>query len=63
MDEILAPTPFQLDPKTNSRFRAETLAAWQNYESTGLHLTGEEVDEWLGKLEDGKIVDPPTCHP
>ena len=33
-----------------------------HYEETGLHLTGEEVDDWLAKLEAGEIIDPPQCH-
>jgi hypothetical protein len=29
---------------------------------TGLHLTLEEVNTWLAKLEAGKDVEPPPCH-
>ena len=44
------------------RLRQETLAAWQAYEITGLHVTAEEADAWLAKLEAGEDVDPPECH-
>ena len=43
-------------------FRQEALAAWQEYQSTGLHATGEEVDTWLAKLEAGEAAPPPECH-
>ena len=42
--------------------RQDTLAAWKHYQATGLHLTGEEVDLWLEKLEAGEIVETPECH-
>jgi len=44
-------------------FLQETLAAWEEYEKTGLHATAEEVDAWLAKLEAGHDVEPPQCHP
>ena len=43
-------------------FRQDTLKAWANFRDTGLHVTADEADAWLGQLEDGKDVDPPTCH-
>ncbi|MES2016390.1 MAG: CopG family transcriptional regulator [Pseudomonadota bacterium] len=50
--------------------REEAHAAWmregdealKHYEETGLHLTGEEVEEWLARLEEGDDVDLPPCH-
>jgi predicted transcriptional regulator len=44
------------------RFRRDALAAWQHYQSTGLHATAEEADLWLAKLEAGKDAVPPKCH-
>lgn len=44
------------------RVNREALAAWADYEATGLHLTGEEVDAWLARLEAGEAADPPACH-
>jgi predicted transcriptional regulator len=32
------------------------------YRTTGLHVTAEEADAWLAKLEQGNDVDPPECH-
>jgi predicted transcriptional regulator len=43
-------------------FRQATLKAWQDYQETGLHVTGEEADSWLAKLADGQDVEPPACH-
>jgi predicted transcriptional regulator len=43
-------------------FRRDALAAWEEYQATGLHLTGDEADEWLQRLEDGEDADAPECH-
>jgi predicted transcriptional regulator len=40
----------------------DALAAWDDYRTTGLHLTGEEADKWLAKLENGECVEAPECH-
>jgi predicted transcriptional regulator len=42
--------------------RQEAYAAWQEYRTTGLHVTAEEADAWLAKLEAGEDMDPPACH-
>ena len=44
------------------QLRQDALAAWASYQATGLHLTAEEADDWLAKLEDGRHVAPPKCH-
>jgi predicted transcriptional regulator len=43
-------------------FRRDALAAWNNYQSTGLHTTAEEADTWLAKLEAGENAKAPKCH-
>lgn len=43
-------------------FFADAHKAWENYQATGLHVTGEEVDTWLAELEAGNDVEPPKCH-
>ncbi len=48
--------------RNRAQLREDTLASWRHYQSTGLHLTGEEADEWLARLENGELVDPPPCH-
>lgn len=43
-------------------FRQATLNAWHEYRETGLHVSGDEADEWLAKLAEGHDVEPPPCH-
>ncbi len=33
--------------------RQDALAAWAAYQATGLHVTAEEADNWLARLEAG----------
>jgi predicted transcriptional regulator len=44
------------------RFRRDALAAWTNYQTTGLFATVEEADAWLAKLEAGEKAAPPILH-
>lgn len=41
------------------RFHKDALAALAEYEETGLHVTGAEMDAWLARLEAGEDVEPP----
>lgn len=43
-------------------FKQDAVRAWEEYETTGLHLTSEEADAWLAKLEAGEDAEPPKCH-
>lgn len=43
-------------------FRQDGMKAWNEYQTTGLHVTSEEADSWLAKLEDGQDVELPECH-
>ncbi len=43
-------------------FRQDALRAWEAYRTTGLHVTAEEADAWLAKLEQGNDIDPHECH-
>ena len=38
------------------------LAAWNTYRADGVHVTGEEVDRWLARLEAGERAEAPECH-
>jgi len=42
--------------------RQEGIAAWEEYQRTGLHLTNAEVVEWMDKVIQGKKVPMPKCH-
>ncbi|HKN20975.1 MAG TPA: hypothetical protein VJX73_06145 [Terracidiphilus sp.] len=44
------------------QLRQAALAAWSDYQTTGLHLTEEEADAWLTRLEAGEDVEAPACH-
>lgn len=43
-------------------FRQATLKAWEEYRTTGLHVTADEVDAWLAQLEQGNDIEPPAYH-
>ena len=43
-------------------FRQDGINAWNEYQSTGRHVTFAEADTWLAKLESGLDVEPPECH-
>jgi predicted transcriptional regulator len=45
-----------------SEFDRAALESLEEFERTGLHLTHDEVDAWLAKLEAGEDVPPPECH-
>ena len=40
----------------------DALAAGDEYRATGLHVTAEEADAWLGRLENGEDCEPPLPH-
>ena len=42
--------------------KQDALRAWGDYQTNGLHLTADEADAWLTKLEAGEDVEPPDCH-
>ena len=44
------------------QFLQDALAAWNHYQTTGLHLTEEEADAWLAKLEACAYVEAPEPH-
>jgi len=43
-------------------FRQDTLKAWEECRTTGLHVTADEADTWLAQLEHGNDIEPPECH-
>jgi predicted transcriptional regulator len=42
--------------------RQSALSTWAEFQATGLHVTAQEADAWLAKLEAGEESDPPACH-
>ena len=43
-------------------FRQDAIKAWNDYQATGLHVSQEEADGWLDKVEAGDDIEPPKCH-
>lgn len=43
-------------------YRQDGLRAWNDYQATGLHVSQDEADSWLAKLEAGQDTVPPACH-
>jgi len=43
-------------------FRQQERQAWDEYQRTGMHLTADEADVWLAKLEAGEDADMPPYH-
>lgn len=42
--------------------RQDALAAWQEYQDTGLHATAEEVEAWLSTWGTDGELPVPVCH-
>ena len=43
-------------------FKQDAMRAWNDYQANGLHVTHDEADAWLAKLEAGEDAEPPKCH-
>ena len=49
--------------EAQEELKQAALRSWQHYQQTGLHLSGEEMDVWLARLEAGEHDAPmPQCH-
>ncbi len=48
--------------ETREAFRQSAISAWNDYQATGQHVTVDEADTWLARLEAGEDVKPPECH-
>ncbi|PDT02509.1 transcriptional regulator [Rhizobium chutanense] len=42
--------------------RQETLNVWDEFQATGLHLTGDEVEKWLSTWGADEELPRPECH-
>jgi predicted transcriptional regulator len=43
-------------------FRKDTLDAWEEFQLTGLHATGDEVEAWLASWGSDNESPAPICH-
>jgi predicted transcriptional regulator len=48
--------------RSPQQFLQDALAAWADYQTTGLHVTSLEADAWLAKIEAGRRAVVPKCH-
>jgi len=44
------------------RLRQDALAAWAEYQATGLHVSAREADAWLARLQAGRRAALPKCR-
>ena len=47
---------------TREQLKEDARAAWEHYQTTGLHVSAGEADAWLAKLEVGEDAAAPLCH-
>ncbi len=43
-------------------FKQEALASWTAYQETGLHLSGQEVRDWMSSWGSDEEAEIPQCH-
>lgn len=43
-------------------FKQEALVSWATYQETGLHMTGKEARDWLGRWGTDEEIEIPKCH-
>ena len=43
-------------------FRQDAVNSWNEYQETGLHVTGDEVIQWLNTWGTDDEKDAPECH-
>lgn len=48
--------------EAKEQFKQEALASWKAYKETGLHLTNQEVGNWLNSWGTEQETKNPPCH-
>jgi len=48
--------------EAREKFKQEALASWKTYQETGLHLTHQEIGDWLNTWGTDKEKEAPKCH-
>ena len=43
-------------------FRQDAVSAWNEYQETGLHVTGDEIVAWLDRWGEQDEKATPSCH-
>ena len=57
-----AVTQFVEREEKRAAFREAGLKAWEEFQATSKHVTHDESDAWLAKLEAGEAAAVPECH-
>ena len=55
-------TQYVTREEARESFINEAVASWTSYQQTGLHLTGEEVNDWLDSWGRQTETNLPCCH-
>ena len=42
--------------------KKDALEAWDDFQENGQHVTSQEADSWMEKLENGEVTEAPECH-
>ena len=48
--------------ESREQFDRDTMAAWEDYQATGLHATQEQVMVWIESWRGPKKKPAPKCH-
>lgn len=48
--------------EAKEKFKQEALASWKAYQETDLHLTHQEIKDWLNTWGTPKGKEAPNCH-
>lgn len=49
-------------PEERDQMLADAESAWQDYQRTGLHVTQDEMSDWIKRLHDDPDAPRPSCH-
>lgn len=48
--------------ESREALKQDTLKAWEEFQTTGLHATAEEVENWLASWGTENELPTPKCH-
>lgn len=48
--------------ETRDAFLRRGEEAWRHFRETGLHITGQEVEDWLSTWGEADEAESPACH-
>lgn len=48
--------------ESRETFKQEAIASYEHYKETGLHVTGDEIAQWVNSWGSDNILPAPICH-